>query len=247
VRLFILFSFVASCGLSAALGARLLAAGLRTRTAPELAYGASLLLSGLAGVVRLVVHGFLGAGPEYHAWIVFAAVLRMATLMALSWGIRSIFRAQDAWSIPLVGAFWLLGAGGLAIVWASPGGLAEAGLVYTLGDAANGLAVLWGCLESFAHYGRMKRRLALGLADPVTVQQFKTFGISFTFAVMASATLLAGTAALGSAITSAPAIMAAVQVGMLGTAICTWLAFYPPKALRDLAASKQSRSQPDAA
>jgi len=232
VRIVILLSFVLSCVISAVLGGRLVKAGLRTRTAPELAYGASLLLAGTGGVVRLVVHGFLGAGAEYHGWIVFAACLRLLTLMALTWGIHSIFRTQDAWSLLLVGVFWLLGAAGLGIVWSAPGGLAEAGLVYTLGDATNGLAVIWGCAESFGYHAKMKRRLVLGLADPLTVLQFQMWGIGFFFAVLASATLFAGTVTLGAAITTEPALMVAVQLFMLGTAVVTWAAFYPPEFLR---------------
>jgi hypothetical protein len=233
VRIVILLSFVISCMLSAALGARLVTAGMRTRTAPEFAYGASLLLMGVGGAIRLVVHGFLGAGPEYHAWIIGAGVLRLLTLMALTWGIRAIFRPQESWSLPLTLAFWILGAAGLGVVASFPNGLAEAGMIYQLGDLANALAVGWGCAESLAYYGKMKRRLAIGLADPVTVHQFGMWGVGFTCALLASATLFVGTAALGSAITGAPAIMALVQFFLLMTAVITWVAFYPPQLLRD--------------
>jgi len=233
LRFVILLSFVISCGGSAVLGARLVLAGMRTRTAPELAYGASLLLMGIGGVVRLVVHGFLGAGPEYHAWMIGAAALRLLTLMALTWGIRSIFRARDAWSLPLTLALWAVGVAGLGVVVSAPGGLAEAGVRYQLGDLANALAVAWGCAESLAYYGKMKRRLLLGLADPVTVHRFGMWGLGFSGALASSLILLLGTAALGGAITDAPAVMAAVQFFLLLTTGATWFAFYPPQFLQD--------------
>jgi hypothetical protein len=233
VRIVILLSFVISCVGSAALGARLLKAGLQTRTAPELAYGASLLLMGVGGVVRLVVHGFLGAGPEYHDWMIGAGALRLLTLVALTWGIRSIFRPHEVWSLPLTLVFWALGGAGLAVVWSAPGGLAEVGMIYQLGDLANALAVAWGCAESLAYYGKMKRRLALGLADQITVYQFGMWGLGFSCALVASVALFAGTAALGGAITEAPFVMAVVQGFMLATAVVTWVAFYPPQFVRD--------------
>jgi hypothetical protein len=200
---------------------------------------------GVGGVVRLVVHGFLGAGPEYHGWMIAAGTMRLLTLMALTWGVRSIFRPHDAWSLPLTLGLWGVGFAGLAVVWSAPGGLAEAGPIYQLGDLANTLAVGWGCVESLAYYGKMKRRLALGLADPLTVSQFGLWGVGFTCALLSSAALFAGTAVLGSAITAAPAVMALVQGFLLLTTVATWAAFYPPQFLRDRHRTPTAASAPD--
>jgi hypothetical protein len=232
LRFFILVTFLLSCAGSAALGARLVLAGLRTRTAPELAYGGSLLLMGIGGVVRLIVHGLLGAGPEYHAWIVGAAALRLLTLVALTYGIRAIYRPREAWATALMGGLWAVGGAGLAVVAAHPGGLAEAGQIYQLGEVVNGLAVLWGWAETSAYWGKLKRRLAVGLADRVTTQRFGIWSIGFACAFAANASLVGGTALVGGAITSAPGIMAVVQGFLLATTIVTWCAFYPPEFVR---------------
>jgi hypothetical protein len=208
-------------------------AGLRTRKAPELAYGTSLLLIGLGAIVRLVVFGILGGGPEYHHLVIAAGATRLLTLMALSLGLLVIFRPGIGWARLLVLAFWGLGASGLAVVAAYPGGAPEAGAIYGLGDLASALVAVWGSVESFAYFGKMRRRLALGLADPVATGQFRMWGTSFALAALAGVILTIATAVIGGPITGTPSVMAAVQVCLLGTIALTWLAFYPPRLLRE--------------
>ena len=103
MKLFLLLTFVFVCAGSAALGIRMLMAGLRTRTAPELAYGSALLLMAVGAITRLVVFGILGGGPEYHPQIVGAGLARLVTLMALTAGIHVIFHRGVAWSKAVAG------------------------------------------------------------------------------------------------------------------------------------------------
>ena len=229
MQLFLLVSFVFVCLGSGILGIRLLRAGLRTRTAPELAYGAALLLMAIGAVVRVVVYGILGGGPEYHAQMIGAAVTRLVTLLALVCGIHVIFRPAVAWSKVVVGAFGLLGLAGLAVVVGYPGGIAEAGAIYQLGDLVAGLVALWGAAESFAYWGKLRKRLALGLTDPLTAAQFKMWGVSFTFAAAAAFIVTGASIALNAPITGFPPALVAVQVCLVGTTGLTWLAFYPPQ------------------
>jgi hypothetical protein len=229
MQLFLLMSFLFVCVGGGLLGARLLLAGMRTRTAPELAYGSALLLMAIGAVVRVVVYGILGGGPEYHAQMIGAGVTRLVTLIALTCGIHVIFRPGVAWSKVLVAAYWLLGLSGLAVVVAYPGGIAAAGAIYSLGDLAAGLVSIWGAAESFSYWGKLRRRLALGLADPVTTAQFRMWGVSFTFATVASFIVTGATVALNAPITGFPPALVAVQICLIGMTGLTWLAFYPPQ------------------
>lgn len=229
MQLFLVLTFVFVCLGSALLGVKLLLAGMRTRTAPELAYGSALLLMAIGSVVRLVVFGILGGGPEYHAQMIGAGVTRIFTLMALATGIHVIFRRGVAWSQAVVAAFGLLGLCGLAVVIAYPGGLPEAGPIYTFGDFTASLVAIWGAAESFAYWGKLRRRLALGLADPVTIAQFRMWGVSFTFAAAAGFIVGAASVATNAPITGFPLALVAVQTCLVGTTGLTWLAFYPPQ------------------
>ena len=229
MQLFLIVSFVFVCLGGGLLGARLLLAGRRTRTAPELAYGSALLLMAIGAVVRLVVYGILGGGPEYHAQMIAAGVTRIFTLMALCCGIHVIFRPGVAWSKVLVAAYGLLGLGGLAVVVAYPNGIAEAGPIYSLGDLVAGLVAVWGAAESFSYWGKLRKRLALGLADPVTTEQFRMWGVSFTFAAIAGFIVAGATVVLKAPITGFPPALVAVQICLVGMTGLTWLAFYPPQ------------------
>jgi len=229
MQLILIVAFVFVCLGSAVLGAKLLLAGMRTRTAPELAYGSALVLMAIGAVVRLVVFGILGGGPEYHAHMIAAGVTRIFTLMALATGIHVIFRPGVTWSKGIVAAFGLLGLCGLAVVVAYPGGVAEAGALYALGDFTAGGVAIWGAAESFSYWGKLRKRLALGLAEPVTTAQFRMWGASFTLAAAAGFIVGGATIALNAPITGFPPALFAVQVCLVGTTGLTWLAFYPPQ------------------
>ena len=229
MQLFLLVTFVFVCLGSAIVGTRLLLAGMRTRTAPELAYGSALILMAVGAVVRLVVYGILGGGPEYHAQMIGAGVTRLFTLITLTCGIHVIFRPGVLWSKALVGAFLLLGLASLGIVVAYPGGIAEGGALYQLGDLTAGLVTTWGAVESFAYWGKLRKRLALGIADPLTTEQFGIWGTSFALASAAGFIVAIATVVLHAPITGYPYILAVVQACLVGTTGLTWLAFYPPQ------------------
>jgi hypothetical protein len=229
MQLFLVVTFIFVCLGSALLGVKLLVAGMRTRTVPELAYGSALVLMAIGAVVRLVVFGILGGGPEYHAHVIGAGVTRIFTLMALAVGIHVIFRPGVVWSKVVVAGFGLLGLCGLAVVVAYPGGIPEAGSLYSFGDFSAGLVAIWGAAESFSYWGKLKKQLALGLADPITTAQFQMWGASFTFAAAAAFIIATATIALQAPITGFPPALVAVQTCLVGTTGLTWLAFYPPK------------------
>ena len=85
----------------------------------------------------------------------------------------------------------------------------------------------WTALEGMRHYRMMRRRLALGLAEPVVTNRFLLWGISglvsLTWNGVVNAYLLAGVN-----INTHPVPVFAVSFGGLVTAACLVLTFMPP-------------------
>ncbi len=228
MKLILLLTFLVACVGSAVIGIRLVRAGLKNRQAPEFTYGLALLLSATGILLRLIVIGILGGGAEYHGWMVGAACLRLVAIVALAWGIRVIFRASDTWAWGPMIALWLGGLAGLAVVIAYPGGFDAVGIRYLLGDVMPGFAVLWGALESFSYYRKMRRRLALGLADPLLVERFRIWGVGFSTSALATALMVGGTWWYDMTVTHVPWLLLVIQISMAMTTVATWIAFYPP-------------------
>jgi hypothetical protein len=87
----------------------------------------------------------------------------------------------------------------------------------------------WSGVESLRHYGRLRRRRALGLWDPVVANRFLLWGIGGV-AMVAMAATIAGLLAAGRAVLLDPTALAVMAVcGVVMSA--TWmLTFVPPAA-----------------
>jgi hypothetical protein len=87
---------------------------------------------------------------------------------------------------------------------------------------------LWGGLESFRHFASLRRRLALGLVDPVLVDRFLLWGVAST-TTSALILVIAACVLAGMTILREPAPLAALAAA--GCAMCaTWyLTFFAPE------------------
>jgi hypothetical protein len=90
-----------------------------------------------------------------------------------------VFRRKETWArvlaVTLAVTLWI---GWLLFVW--QGGLVDATPrgAYWIAFAANGTYPVWISIESFSYWNKMRRRQALGLADPLVVDRFRVWGIS---------------------------------------------------------------------
>jgi hypothetical protein len=217
------------------LGIRLLRLAARTRQAPELCIGLALLLMGGLGyplimTARMAVR--LG-DPARVGLMAVAVVLMGVGTFAVGVFNRRVFRPTEGWALGVVIAAGLSMLACLALQLWHPGLEAAAfhnrGLGFRLFLLHSGILTAWGACESLLAWSRLRRRLRLGLADPVVCERVLLWGIaSVASAIVGLTSTVAGflginfaATALGAAVTAPLGLVAAGSM---------WLAFLPPAA-----------------
>lgn len=216
---------------SAVIGVRLLRLALRTRELPELLFGLGFLIGGVFGNVAISAWriggdrlgdaaAFVGGGGQ---------LLLMVGALCLCASTWRVFHRDAAWATALF--FSLAGVGGIG--WAGHGltqGFAAStweGTFFWMGFAGRSLPYLWAAVSSGVYASRMRRRVALGLAEPIVANRFLLWaiGAGCAFAIFASTVvvLALGIAPFGPGIT--------LFRSALGLVLATtmWLAFFPPR------------------
>ena len=217
---------------------RLFSLARRTRSLPErlLAIGfSSLFCVGypLAGASR--APGMAGT-VEGSLFFACGAIGMVTGTIALGRFPLVVFRPGSSW------------AKGLSVAIALSGSIAGTGCAVTVARShttaemitnihawalllMSTLAVcfLWHAVESSLYFGRMKKRLALGLARPDTTYRFLLWALASwcNFGMVATIAVLRAT---GVAILSALP-MTIIALGSLVTSFCWWLAFFMPRSL----------------
>ncbi|HBZ69862.1 MAG TPA: hypothetical protein DEP35_09060, partial [Deltaproteobacteria bacterium] len=166
---------------SLAIGLRLVWLAHRNRQLPELLIGLGILGIGPAGFAGTVFALLLG--PRYPS---AAACLLAAATLAICGGALAayvfnwtVFRSGDRWAKGVVAAAGLL----FAILFA--GKLITGGFVlplhvdlwFHLQSCTTTGCLLWGSGESLRYYALMRKRLRLGLADPLVTNRFLLWGL----------------------------------------------------------------------
>jgi len=243
VQAFAGICLIVSCITGAALGVRLLWVWWRTRMLPELSIGIT--------AATLSVSGFLLLGisqipkPEdnpLHLGILLVSLLLLATSsIALGVGYWRIFRPSARWAAGLcaAGSLLLLAWWGLAVIDGDSGLRDEYGLRTVFYYSGRLLIHGWGTWECFRYFGMMKRRVALGLADPVIAHQFQLWGWSGVGVV---ASVLVGVYAsygLAMNVLLWPVGLFLLSAFGLLSALTMWCAFFPPAFYRRRVSSRQ--------
>jgi len=183
-------------------------------------YGLSMLalaISGHSTITSATLQGssfvavFIGAAAQYlFVWYVF--------------------RRQARWARPLVYAAIAL----LATAYAAD--ILDNGLVNRRDGSAwfwGGMVLrlfvmAWSSVESLLYWSRMRRRLRLGLADPVVTNRFLLWGVGSAAAFLGSALGLVALALTGISSSRIPSLNLIVSMHGLVAVITMWLAFQPP-------------------
>jgi hypothetical protein len=217
---------IASC---AAVGARLVALGARSRGLPELALGASYLLFGALGYPLAAFARARAAqgDPQAGAWLAAALLVQNLGVLACYAFNWRVFRPGRSGALATAGAGLLFAASwighGVDPGWAGAG---SRGAWYYTGLATRAAAFVWGGLEAFGHWTRMRRRLRIGLADPVVADRMLLWAANSLVIALGFAVFLAGKLFLGD---NAPVVVACASVCGLVAAAAMTLAFFPPR------------------
>ncbi len=223
-------SFTLLIGVSLVVGVRMLWLSRRTRELAEWALGASLVLvMGVAYPGMILLEGDLGwsLDAQRRVMIGLNATLNTGFLLIFVFTAH-VFRPGVAW------ARWLIAAAGCLLVLhvaivsqilhsasdlaASRPAATRAGLI-AIGTAAVGYA--WSSFEAFAHWGRLRRRMRLGLVDPVLCDRM------WLWAMMAGSTLAGAVAnaiylVLGIDVLVTPSAMLITSLTGLAQGVFLW-------------------------
>ena len=228
--------FLAFFFVSLAVGVRLLLLWGRTRQLPELLIGIGVLGigpvgfgSGVAGALLLERRPGLGALLLGTASL--AASVGVVAKLTFNWRVYHP-EAPAARAATALGALVLAACFAVKLAQGFSHGLAP-DLVYYLRVFVQIGALLWGAGEALRYHAMMRRRVRIGLADPVVANRFLLWGIGAGAAGVGS---LVGTVAqLTTGVTLRDASWVTVSSSLHGlvAAIALWLAFLPPKAWRE--------------
>ncbi len=190
LELLVLASGLAFVAAGGVVGVRLLQLAGRTRGLPERVIGFSLLmLAAVSWPLMLVV-----SAPEPPAaWIQRSALVGASVAMALGWSgvfvfTWRVFRPGDGWARLLagIGIGLELGAGMAMVLRAltleDASALrhpATAGLLLLVGAQ---VVYVWSAAESFRYRALLRRRIPLGLADPLVANRVGLWGWTAVFA-----------------------------------------------------------------
>ena len=228
---FVGIGFLAFFIASSVVGVRLLLLWRRTRELPELLIGLGVLGIGPVGFGFLTVGELCVAGAPSLARVLIGTGL---VAMSVGSGAKYVFNwrvyhPQSAALKACVGIACALLGVCLLWEWESTGfrTLVRPGSSYFLRIGLQVGCLLWGSSEALRYWNRMRRRMRLGLADPVVANRFLLWGLG------------AGAAGIGSAVGGAmqwwtgqpplemPWVMLSSSLHGLAAAVAMWLAFVP--------------------
>jgi len=227
---------------SALVSVRLLVLAHRTREAPELLLGCAILCTAVLGYGVLIANFALRGGMQLAAKEVppVAVALYGAGKLLHDLGVTlfllfvvHVFRRDTRWAQALAGMLALLLWGGFALGAAKgsfrveqvggPAWFCEYAVIWTY--------PLWNMIESYRYWGLLRRREALGLADPLVTDRFFLWGTGSLFSALAIWTASIPYAFMGdlARLTEiTPAVRIVTAVLGLGSIGCSLFAFLPP-------------------
>jgi len=221
------------CAISLAVGTRLLLLARRTRERPELLIGAAFLCGGMLGYPAAVVATATATSAPETARIAHAAgqvgMSLGASLILLSW--RVVFAPRFRGGGVLTGLWTacILALAFLVIATTSPGPARFAQNTYWPSLVAQVSSYAVNAIASLRYAGMLRRRMALGLADPVVANRIQLWGVAGLAITCQYLITLASILLMRLGL---PSIYHPLVIAGLGiaAATCIALAFFPSRA-----------------
>jgi len=218
---------------SLVVGLRLIALARRTRGLPELVMGLGLfLMGGVSYPLTVLAFEAEGLGlPLRSALVAGYMALNGLGMTAIALFTHRVFRPRSPWAAAgVVGV--AAGYAGAAVAQLAGPGLEE--LVLTQQGPWNwslfvaAATPLWAGGESLHYHLKLRRRLALGLAEPAVVDRFRLWCVAM-WSASAMTSLAIALESLG--ISTVGSAAGGLVLGPLGVAVggSLWLAFFPPE------------------
>jgi hypothetical protein len=233
-----ILSLLSMLVVGAVVGGRLLLVARRTRQLPELAMGLGLLLTTVLGgpvaaAGRLPALVATGPGDFVFGLGLALALSGIALFYVFTW---RVFRPDSSWGKAVMAlALLALGVEWLGLMQASAQGQTLDEIVpHTRPWAITIVAMacisfLWTGVESLAYYRMLRRRRALGLADPVVMNRFLLWAASGFAAVAVCGSVVASMLAGYAPLRDAPPLIGIASAAIV-TSVAWYLAVLPPEA-----------------
>ncbi|MDX1649336.1 MAG: hypothetical protein R3263_05740 [Myxococcota bacterium] len=236
MKLLVLLATLSFILVGGMVGAKLLLLARRTRQLPELTMGLGVFLVAFVGYPLSLASISPDLAP-LPAKLLFAAgslasAVGSASFYVFTW---KVFRPEAGWARALaltaIVAIFTFAVISVARV-AGAAGPAEIfrDRLSVVRNVVTGFSYLWTAVEGLRYYALLRRRLALGLADPVVANRFLLWGVSGVSATLgisvSTAMILLGDAGAG----MHPVSMLVVGVAGLTSSVTLYLAFLPPAA-----------------
>jgi hypothetical protein len=219
---------------SVCIGVRCLCLARRTRGVPELAIGVGFVIGAVIGYVPETIvlsTDLLPREVEARVLAVTQVAIRCAAVAVLVFTI-AVFRPAQAWA-------WIAGAllrAALAASWIAfpyTRVYARTGaevVWYDVFAVARTLPLVWGACEAAGYFGKLRRRLRVGLADPLVADRFLLWSIGLSaMSLLMASTILAPAVGVDPA---APGWVLLESLAGLVGAVSLWVAFFPSLAYR---------------
>lgn len=218
-------------------GVTLLGIARRTGKTPELLVGLSLFFYAALAQGSMVVSRLTGTDADLGlrmSLIVFRTLAYYGTLVgfaAFAWkvfGADSRWRASLFWAIALVGG--IMASFATHAAWLRLSQDVASPVWQRLGTTPPFIVVFaWMSAESLRYYAQMRRRIGLGLADPVVANRFLLWGagtgLSSPIVFFLLYLTLTRDQLLGGDVLASSVVMLA---GFINTTVW-WLTFVPPE------------------
>ena len=239
----------------AIVGARLLLLARRTHQRPELYVGGALFLYAVLGQPAIVASR--PAGYAFGQWasltlLFIGLAANVATVGGMYAFTTLVFRPDSRLARAMVWCGTMITAG-CAITLVLEAAKRELGASYSPTTkiaiallALNFCAVmLWTAIESLRYHALLKKRLRLGLADPVVANRFALWGGGCLVCALSSIALI-GCVAVGMNVTTDPVPILSTAFSGSFIAVCWYLSFLaPPSYLRWVrAGAEQPETRP---
>jgi hypothetical protein len=233
--LFVALSTAIFICVGTAVGVRIVLRSRLDHSLPELAVGSALIaFAGISqpfAVLRVALAGEIPIGLSIFLQLVTtgASSFTVVALYVFTW---RVFRPEARWAALLfaVGSALGLWAGaGMAAISFYDAAVTPAlmGRWIALSALSYAICFGWAAVESLRYHARLRRRLRLGLADPLLVNRFLLWGGACAFGFAIDVVLMA--MALGTTDfnrDAAPRLL--VSASGLANAVAWFLGFTPP-------------------